>query len=152
MEQNSSRFATIDPSRQIDPASAFAGLPQFAKPPSLISDMQSAITTHHDWVAARKAMLATTEKSIRENILSVISPILLALALALRITKVTGEILLERAAKAATASKEDRTAGAVQTEDQAAVLPIEPGEVPGSSSSPVTATAAIDKEACNGPS
>ena len=62
---------------------------------SATKDIRQAIRTHNQWVERRADLALATRQSIGEDILRLFSPVLLALALALRITKVTGELRLD---------------------------------------------------------
>jgi hypothetical protein len=61
---------------------------------SALRKFDEAVESHNEWVQHRSGLKQTTEKSRAEYILGLLSPILLAIAFALRITKVTGEIRL----------------------------------------------------------
>lgn len=57
-------------------------------------DFESSLSMHNDFMSKRAALEAARERSEDEEMVAVLSPILLAVALALRITKVTGELRL----------------------------------------------------------
>ncbi|HWY60172.1 MAG TPA: hypothetical protein VNZ03_37270 [Terriglobales bacterium] len=62
---------------------------------SATKDIRQAIHGHNQWVERRTELGLATKQSMGEDILRLFSPVLLALALALRITKVTGELRLD---------------------------------------------------------
>jgi hypothetical protein len=63
---------------------------------STTKDIRQAIRTHNEWVERQANLSLATKRPIAEDMLTLFSPVLLALAMALRITKVTGELRLDR--------------------------------------------------------
>jgi hypothetical protein len=72
--------------------------------PWAIDNPQEAIGWYNAAVARAKKISVATELSALEEIASVVGPVLLAVAVALRITKVTGELRLEEAQRSTLAT------------------------------------------------